>query len=209
MQTHSSRFINVLLPDATTLRRLYADDRLNTRQIAERYAVNLSAVKAALHWYEIPLRPPHMLRGGTMRPRTPEHTAKVAAANRFPVPPRTELAALYTDAGMNISALSVRFGVSRNLIRVWLADYAIERRPPRKGSRFHTHPSRRVVFGEEERPEVCVLCGSTRFIIVHHLDEDRAHNTSENLQVLCSSCHRKVHNSVQYLRKRDVSQRPL
>jgi 5-methylcytosine-specific restriction endonuclease McrA len=44
----------------------------------------------------------------------------------------------------------------------------------------------------------CQSCGKpwqegSRSIVVHHLDEDKSHNTMENLLTLCRSCHPKRH----------------
>lgn len=49
-------------------------------------------------------------------------------------------------------------------------------------------------------PLVCSNCGAKEIVrkrsnlYVHHIDEDRSNNSLDNLQVLCASCHRKVHN---------------
>ena len=41
--------------------------------------------------------------------------------------------------------------------------------------------------------EICEICGSVKFINVHHINENRLDNRFENLMVLCSSCHRSLH----------------
>lgn len=40
----------------------------------------------------------------------------------------------------------------------------------------------------------CELCPAKQNLVVHHKDEDRYNNKPENLQVLCRSCHVKVHD---------------
>lgn len=40
----------------------------------------------------------------------------------------------------------------------------------------------------------CSLCGSNNNLIVHHQDKNRRNNSLENLVVLCTKCHCKVHN---------------
>lgn len=35
--------------------------------------------------------------------------------------------------------------------------------------------------------EKCEKCGSTKNLLVHHIDENRSHNVKENLMVLCKS----------------------
>lgn len=39
----------------------------------------------------------------------------------------------------------------------------------------------------------CSTCQSIENIEVHHIDFDRTNNRIENLQVLCKSCHKKIH----------------
>lgn len=46
------------------------------------------------------------------------------------------------------------------------------------------------------RGKLCETCTSTRNIQVHHLTYKRVFNEKLNdLQVLCKSCHKKIHNS--------------
>jgi len=40
----------------------------------------------------------------------------------------------------------------------------------------------------------CAVCGSTENLHIHHIDGNRENNTAKNLILLCSSCHRRVHN---------------
>lgn len=46
---------------------------------------------------------------------------------------------------------------------------------------------------ENNIPEICEICGSTEFLVVHHIDHDRKNNNIENLQLVCRSCHIKLH----------------
>lgn len=39
----------------------------------------------------------------------------------------------------------------------------------------------------------CENCGSTEFLVVHHIDHNRKNNDIKNLQLLCRSCHIKLH----------------
>lgn len=39
----------------------------------------------------------------------------------------------------------------------------------------------------------CTFCGSTENLHVHHIDKNHGNNTTENLMVLCASCHKKLH----------------
>jgi hypothetical protein len=47
-----------------------------------------------------------------------------------------------------------------------------------------------------ETDNSCALCGArgAHILTVHHIDEDRSHNTYDNLIVLCHNCHNPYHN---------------
>ncbi len=53
----------------------------------------------------------------------------------------------------------------------------------------------------EKYPKKCALCGSLNQLEVHHKDRDRKNNKIENLQIICISCHRRIHPKG-YLTKR-------
>jgi len=40
----------------------------------------------------------------------------------------------------------------------------------------------------------CSVCGETREVHAHHVDEDRSHNIAANLRALCRGCHQLVHS---------------
>ena len=40
----------------------------------------------------------------------------------------------------------------------------------------------------------CEDCGSTKHLVVHHMDEDRNNNDKDNLRTVCSSCHCNVYH---------------
>lgn len=39
----------------------------------------------------------------------------------------------------------------------------------------------------------CAYCKSTKHLLIHHKDENRHNNNTNNLIVLCKSCHQKYH----------------
>ena len=45
----------------------------------------------------------------------------------------------------------------------------------------------------EHYPKICNRCGSSKYICVHHIDENRYNNVIENLEVLCKKCHQAHH----------------
>ncbi len=58
-----------------------------------------------------------------------------------------------------------------------------------------THSYRLLLLGNKSKP-VCTLCKikDVRVLAVHHIDENRANNTIENLAWLCHNCHHLVHH---------------
>lgn len=44
------------------------------------------------------------------------------------------------------------------------------------------------------KPRVkCELCGSTKYLLTHHIDRDRHNNDVANLQIVCKKCHQNIH----------------
>src|SRR5262245_39690646 len=35
----------------------------------------------------------------------------------------------------------------------------------------------------------CEVCGDTRYLNAHHIDQDKTNNSPENIQTLCKFCH--------------------
>ena len=47
----------------------------------------------------------------------------------------------------------------------------------------------------------CEKCICTSNLLVHHLDRNRKNNTIENFQVLCCSCHAKIHTRIKNIKR--------
>ena len=69
-----------------------------------------------------------------------------------------------------------------------------------KNKSHYYHPSfktgiqaYRHIYRDSHKDIKCEKCGSTKFLCIHHLDENRNNNSLENLQCLCKSCHQKLH----------------
>lgn len=46
---------------------------------------------------------------------------------------------------------------------------------------------------QQYKKEKCEICGSVKFLLVHHKDKNRNNNELYNLQTLCKKCHQKIH----------------
>lgn len=53
--------------------------------------------------------------------------------------------------------------------------------------------ARKIVHLIEQRDVVCELCGSTKNVDIHHKDFNHQNNSSDNLMLVCRSCHLKLH----------------
>lgn len=53
----------------------------------------------------------------------------------------------------------------------------------------------RKVMRENNIKRECILCNSTKDLLIHHKDRNRDNNHLSNLTFLCRSCHSKYHNS--------------
>lgn len=55
------------------------------------------------------------------------------------------------------------------------------------------HATSRAINRVILKKKACEICGKTGRLDVHHKDGDYTNNTLDNLQVLCRSCHMKLH----------------
>ena len=51
----------------------------------------------------------------------------------------------------------------------------------------------------EQHKKKCIICGEDKIVSVHHYDENRKNNNSENLIPLCPTHHQYVHSKYKYL----------
>ena len=50
-------------------------------------------------------------------------------------------------------------------------------------------------LGFKNFPNYCYICGSKKFLCIHHKDRNRHNNLLKNLQILCKSCHNTIHHN--------------
>lgn len=56
------------------------------------------------------------------------------------------------------------------------------------------HTTARKINDKIIHGDKCEICGSSTNIDVHHIDFNWKNNSIDNLQVVCRSCHMKIHN---------------
>lgn len=121
------------------------------------------------------------------------------------VPSGEILRRLYVTEGLSANELARRAGVDVNTVLGWLDVLGIPRRTKAEAfelTRGEKHYRwigggrryARKVKHESGLPEICEICGSSRFIVVHHQDGDKNNNEPDNLRYLCKSCHKYAHS---------------
>lgn len=64
----------------------------------------------------------------------------------------------------------------------------------RGGSRHYYSNIAKSVYRKSYSNLICANCGTTREIVIHHINENRKDNSISNLQALCRACHCRHHN---------------
>ena len=64
-----------------------------------------------------------------------------------------------------------------------------------KGFNAQTRYAWKVI---ESRQMICEICGNSDldYLTAHHKDKDRNNNSNENIQILCKSCHSRLHGKL-------------
>ena len=60
-------------------------------------------------------------------------------------------------------------------------------------------PCSHYSLGDRSKPSIekkeCATCGTTKKLLVHHIDGNHENNDPSNLKVLCSPCHSRLHGA--------------
>jgi len=51
----------------------------------------------------------------------------------------------------------------------------------------------RKLMTKNNIPPICVGCGQTKNLVIHHIDGNHQNNVIENLEYRCAKCHSKIH----------------
>jgi hypothetical protein len=103
---------------------------------------------------------------------------------------------MYEDRKLTQAQIAQELKVSERSIRRWMALYKIEGRLyiGEDNARYkHGRSCGSHAYKRTAKRERCAACGSSLNLGVHHQDFDHYNNASENLQVLCVSCHMSLH----------------
>lgn len=120
---------------------------------------------------------------------------------------KEELTELYYTQGKTLEEIGIEKGVTRERVRQCMEHYNIPRRPKKGGSR-KSHPYFRSLEDYLSRSKgsssgyikiffpdnlYCSECGSSKHIHIHHIIYPA--KAINDLQILCSSCHKLKHNN--------------
>lgn len=88
-------------------------------------------------------------------------------------------------------------GEHTNLTQLAYNDWLIRKKPIKPIKKKRKNASKRIQFNKETRLVVrsrlfCEVCGEIGSCI-HHIDKNNSNNKINNLQLLCTQCHRNKH----------------
>ena len=67
------------------------------------------------------------------------------------------------------------------------------------GKETHYHSIARAIYYENHTNIICLNCGSSKDINIHHIDKNWKNNDLNNLQPLCRKCHISKHRQEEKL----------
>ena len=121
---------------------------------------------------------------------------------------KSEIEWLYHDQQWSQGAVAERFGVSLAAIQKVMARLAIQ---PRLRTNFgkrngrYKDGSQSTLYRQMIEKDKCSKCGGGERMLIHHKNFDHADNHLENLQVLCSPCHSRLHKTEWWRRRKSQS----
>jgi transposase len=109
---------------------------------------------------------------------------------------RQEIMDLYVNGDCSQREIGDRYGVTQGCVYLVLKRLGI---PAKSRSRIG-HKNGRFKDGTQStayramvEKKYCNRCGTTRALVIHHIDGVHTNNVESNLEVLCSPCHSRHH----------------
>ena len=111
---------------------------------------------------------------------------------------RDEITRLYETEMWPQEKVAAHFGVTlagmqKAMARLGIASRSRANRGPRNG-RFRDGKAS-TIYRDMIAKGACRQCSATTNLCVHHKDGVHTNNTPDNLEVLCMSCHSRMHKS--------------
>lgn len=119
----------------------------------------------------------------------------LAARNAWE-PRREEIVALYSNGSMSQKQMARRFGISQAAFGKALKRLGIAAKPKvrigRDNGRYKDGSESRL-YRNKVAITHCDTCFAGASLVVHHKNFDHFDDAESNLQVLCRSCHARLH----------------
>jgi hypothetical protein len=111
---------------------------------------------------------------------------------------RPEIERLYVNGDWSQERLAQHYNLSLAGMQKVLARMGI---PSKSHGRRGAHNGRfrdgtqSTIYRTMIEKSACAKCATTENLCVHHKDEDHTNNVPSNLEVLCMSCHSRMHKT--------------
>lgn len=109
---------------------------------------------------------------------------------------KSEIERLYHGEGWSQARIAKHYGVTQTglqkvLVRLGIPSRGRGRLGPQNGRYRHGMAS--TLYRQMVEKTACAKCATTETLCIHHKDEDHTNNDLSNLEVLCMSCHSRMH----------------
>lgn len=109
---------------------------------------------------------------------------------------KPEILRLYVNGPMSQAQLAAHYGVCQQAVTKALQRMEIapksRARAGEQNGRFKDG-TESTLYRQMVEKRQCLRCETTENLCVHHKDDNHTNNTPSNLEVLCMSCHSRMH----------------
>lgn len=120
---------------------------------------------------------------------------------------KLEIVRLY-ESGLSQAALAEKYGVTLSGMQKAMGRLGIAPKPRArigKANGRYVHGKATTIYRSRVTKRACAKCSATKDLCIHHLDDDHYNNDPKNLQVLCMSCHSRMHKRAWWAARKSSS----
>ena len=132
-----------------------------------------------------------------------KYCSKACHAAGTIVKPRSEITRPCDSCSKEYRITKSQIGTSRCCSRACLAAVQSAERSGKNTGPQNPSWKTGIQTYRQQKKMACERCSSTKYLVVHHIDEDRSNNTESNLETLCKKCHQTHHDCIESLIPRD------
>jgi len=113
---------------------------------------------------------------------------------------KQELEQMYFDQKMTQRQIAHILGVDQSSVSTAFKRMGIMSRSQTEAlnNRYDGIRKDTVVYRQLIKKEKCIKCGTTENLLIHHKDLDHFNNSLSNLEVMCLSCHMRLHKTLNH-----------